>query len=113
LRKSIRPEFLNRIDETIVFTPLNHEEIKEIVRLQFNLIAERLKKSNHEISISEAAVDWVAASGFDPQFGARPIKRTLQRFVLNDLSKQLLAGTIAEDKPIMVDVENNTLVFMN
>lgn len=113
LRKSIRPEFLNRIDETIVFTPLNHEEIKEIVRLQFNLIMERLKKSNHEISISDAAVEWVAASGFDPQFGARPIKRTLQRFVLNDLSKQLLAGTIAEDKPILVDVENDTLVFRN
>jgi len=113
LRKSIRPEFLNRIDETIVFTPLNHEEIKEIVRLQFNLIMERLKKSNHEISISDAAVEWVAASGFDPQFGARPIKRTLQRFVLNDLSKQLLAGTISEDKPILVDVENDILVFRN
>ncbi len=111
LKQSIKPEFLNRIDEIIMFTPLSRKEIHDIVRLQFAMIADRLRKSGYETSISEAAVDWIAEAGFDPQFGARPIKRMLQKYLLNDLSKEILAGKVSSDHPIKVDVDGNALVF--
>jgi len=111
LKQSIKPEFLNRIDEVIMFTPLSRKEIHDIVRLQFAMIAERLKKSGYETSITESAVDWIAEAGFDPQFGARPIKRMLQKFLLNDLSKDILAGKVSSDRPITIDVANGNLVF--
>jgi ATP-dependent Clp protease ATP-binding subunit ClpB len=111
LKQSIKPEFLNRIDEVIMFTPLTRKEIHDIVRLQFAIIAERLKKSGYETSITEAAIDWIAEAGFDPQFGARPIKRMLQKFLLNDLSKDLLAGKVSADHPITIDVTDGVLVF--
>jgi len=113
LKQSIRPEFLNRIDDIIMFTPLTRKEIHDIVRLQFALVAERLKKSGYETQITEAAIDWIAEAGYDPQFGARPVKRIMQKFLLNDLSKDILAGKVSSDHPVMVDVKDDHLVFVS
>lgn len=113
LRKSLRPEFLNRIDDTIMFLPLGRKEINDIVRLQFNLIADRLKQHGIKIAIADAAVEWIASVGFDPQYGARPVKRVLKEYVLNDLSKKILAGTVNKEKEIVVDVADNELIFTN
>ncbi len=113
LRKTIRPEFLNRIDETIVFTPLSQKDIKEIVKLQFNQVVKRMSGNDVKISITPAAIDYLATIGYDPHFGARPVKRVLQRNVLNELSKRILAGQVNKDKQIEVDVVNGELVFSN
>ncbi len=113
LKKSIRPEFLNRIDETIMFTPLGEEETRDIVRLQVAALRSMLAESEIELVLSDAAIDFIAAAGFDPEFGARPIKRAIQRYLLNDLSKQILAGAVEKGIPIKVDVANNKLVFAN
>ena len=111
LKQTIRPEFLNRIDEVIVFSPLNRKEIRQIVKLQFELVVLRLEKSGYRAKMTEAAIDWIAEAGFDPQFGARPVKRMMQKFLLNDLSKEILAGKIDKDHEIVVDVEQGRLVF--
>ena len=113
LKKTIRPEFLNRIDETIMFTPLDKEEIEQIVRLQTNAVAALLQESDITLNVTEAAVKFIAQAGFDPEFGARPIKRAIQRHLLNDLSKQLLAGAIDKSKPIKVDATEDMLTFSN
>ena len=113
LKKTIRPEFLNRIDETIMFTPLNKSEIEQIVRLQTASVAALLSESDITLDVTDAAVQFIAQAGFDPEFGARPIKRAIQRYLLNDLSKQLLAGAIDKSNPIKVDAENGTLTFSN
>ncbi len=113
LKKTIRPEFLNRIDETIMFTPLNKEEIEQIVRLQTASVATLLKESDITMEVTDAAIQFIAQAGFDPEFGARPIKRAIQRYLLNDLSKQLLAGAIDKSKPIKVDAQNGALIFSN
>ena len=113
LKKNIRPEFLNRIDETIMFTPLNREEIEQIVRLQTTAVAALLQESDITLEVTENAVQFIAQAGFDPEFGARPIKRAIQRFLLNDLSKQLLAGSIDKSKPIKVDAQDGQLTFCN
>jgi ATP-dependent Clp protease ATP-binding subunit ClpB len=113
LKKSIRPEFLNRIDDTIMFLPLGRNEINEIVRLQFKLIANRLEKQGIVLEITDTAVEWIASVGFDPQYGARPVKRVFKQYVLNDLSKKILAGTVNKEKPIVIDMENDELVFWN
>ena len=113
LKKTIRPEFLNRIDETIMFTPLNKSEIEQIVRLQTASVAALLSESDITLDVTDAAVQFIAQAGFDPEFGARPIKRAIQRYLLNDLSKQLLAGAIDKSKPIKVDAENGMLTFSN
>ena len=113
LKKTIRPEFLNRIDETIMFTPLNKSEIEQIVRLQAASVAALLSESDITLDVTDAAVQFIAQAGFDPEFGARPIKRAIQRYLLNDLSKQLLAGAIDKSKPIKVDAENGMLTFSN
>ena len=113
LKKSVRPEFLNRIDETIMFTPLTREDVHRIVELQFNSVASMLKESDIVLSATPAAVDWLAQLGFDPQFGARPLKRVIQKRVLNELSKQILAGTVQKDSQIVLDLENNEFVFHN
>jgi ATP-dependent Clp protease ATP-binding subunit ClpB len=113
LKKSIRPEFLNRIDETIMFTPLNREDVHRIVELQFNSIAKMLEESDIHISATPEAIDWLAQLGFDPQFGARPVKRVMQKRVLNELSKQILAGKVKKDVTIILDVLNNDFVFRN
>ncbi len=113
LRQTIRPEFLNRIDETIVFTPLSREDINEIVRLQFLRLVKRLSANDLKIEITDRAVDWLAAVGFDPHFGARPVKRILQKYVLNELSKRILAGNVQKDKPVIIDEKDSELVFQN
>jgi ATP-dependent Clp protease ATP-binding subunit ClpB len=111
LRKTISPEFLNRIDEVIMFTPLTRKDVKEIVKLQFNLILKRIPEGKFSIEISEAAIDWLATVGYDPTHGARPIKRMLQRYLLNDLSREILSGRMDERSKVKVDVENDEIVF--
>ena len=113
LKKTIRPEFLNRIDETIMFTPLNREDVHRIVELQFTGIAKMLEENDIHISATPEAIDWLAQLGFDPQFGARPVKRVMQKRVLNELSKQILAGKVEKDAKIVLDVFNNEFVFRN
>jgi ATP-dependent Clp protease ATP-binding subunit ClpB len=113
LRRTIRPEFLNRIDETIVFTPLSRSDINQIVKLQFNQVLKRLSGTDVKISLTDLAVDWLAAVGYDPHFGARPVKRHLQKYVLNELSRRILAGTVDKNRPIVIDVEDEGLVFKN
>jgi ATP-dependent Clp protease ATP-binding subunit ClpB len=114
LKKSMRPEFLNRIDEIIMFTPLSRNEINNIVRIQFNSVASMLAKNDIRIHITEDAIDWLAQLGYDPQFGARPLKRVMQKRVLNELSKQILAGTINKDAVIEIDLDkSNNFVFRN
>ncbi|NCB08924.1 MAG: AAA family ATPase, partial [Bacteroidia bacterium] len=113
LRQTIRPEFLNRIDETIVFTPLSQNDITQIVRLQFQQVVKRLSGNDFKIEITENAVEWLANAGFDPHFGARPVKRILQKYVLNELSKRILSGTVDKSKPIVIDVLNEELIFRN
>ena len=105
LKKSIRPEFLNRIDEVIMFSPLSRDEIRDIVQLQFNSVAKMLEKNGIRIQLTDEATDWLAQLGYDPQFGARPLKRVLQKRVLNELSKQILAGTINNEDVIEVDID--------
>lgn len=113
LKKTLRPEFLNRIDDTIMFLPLGRNEINDIVRLQFNIIAKRLVHQGIEIEITEPAVEWIASVGYDPQYGARPVKRVLKEYVLNDLSKKILGGTVNKDQSIVVDIKDEELVFRN
>ncbi|MCM1311412.1 MAG: ATP-dependent chaperone ClpB [Bacteroides sp.] len=113
LKQTIRPEFLNRIDETIMFSPLNESEIRQIVKLQIDGVEKMLSENGVRLSVTDAAVDFLADAGFDPEFGARPVKRAIQRYLLNDLSKRLLAGDIDKDKEIVVDVSDAALVFRN
>ncbi len=113
LRQVIKPEFLNRIDDLIMFTPLASDEIAQIVRLQVDGVAAMLKSNGIDLQLTPAAINFIAAEGFDPQFGARPIKRALQRLLLNQLSEQIIARTIQKDKPIRVDVKDEALVFAN
>ena len=113
LKKTIRPEFLNRIDEVIMFTPLNRDEIRDIVKLQFVGVQKSLAEMGISIEASEEALDWLAELGYDPQFGARPLKRVVQKRILNELSKQILAGTIDRDSKIKLDVFDKNFVFMN
>ncbi len=113
LKKNIRPEFLNRIDETIMFTPLNEKEIEDIVRLQIESITRLLQENEVTLETDESAIKYIAKAGFDPEFGARPIKRAIQRHLLNDLSKQLLAGSIDKSRPIKISSDGNILIFTN
>jgi len=113
LRKSIRPEFLNRIDDIIMFTPLNREDIKQVVRLQLEQLKKVLADQHITIDATEEAVNFLAEKGFDPQYGARPIKRTIQREVLNNLSKEILKGNIHADSVVLIDSFEDTLVFRN
>ncbi len=113
LRQTIRPEFLNRIDETIVFHPLTQGEIKQVVRLQINSIAKMLEQNNVRLKVTEPAIELLAKEGYDPDFGARPVKRAIQRLLLNDLSKAMLGGTLQAGIPIEVDVEGDHLTFHN
>src|SRR5258706_136199 len=107
LRKAVRPEFINRIDEIIMFRPLTKKDIRKIVAIQFELVKKRLMESGVSLEISEAALDRLAKLGFDPQFGARPLKRVMQREILNELSKQILSGKVNKDSQIFVDMKND------
>ena len=113
LRKTIRPEFLNRIDEIVVFKPLNREEIKAIVRMQLNKVNEMLTKNGYTFVYTEEAVEHIADEGYDPLMGARPIKRVIQKYVINELSKMIIAEKIKNDSPIVLDVIDNDYVFYN
>ena len=113
LKQTIRPEFLNRIDETIMFTPLSEKEIEEIVSLQIDNIKKMLEKNGVTLEITPKALGLIAAEGYDPEFGARPVKRVIHRLILNQLSKDLLAQKVDRSKPIIVDTENDQIVFRN
>jgi ATP-dependent Clp protease ATP-binding subunit ClpB len=113
LKNSIRPEFLNRIDEVIMFEPLSRENIHEIVKIQMKGITTQLEEVGFKIEITEDAIDWLAQLGYDPQFGARPLKRVLQKRVLNELSKMILLNEIKKEDIIIVDAVNNQIVFKN
>ena len=113
LKQTIRPEFLNRIDETIMFTPLNEQEIEKIVGLQLNSVKKLLAANGVELNVTPAALKFIAYEGYDPQFGARPVKRIIHRYVLNQLSKDLLAQKVDKSKPISIDADKNGLVFKN
>ncbi|MGI4729140.1 MAG: ATP-dependent chaperone ClpB [Janthinobacterium lividum] len=113
LRRTIRPEFLNRIDEIIMFTPLSRNEIGSIVKLQFNQLQDTLNEMGIHLEASDAALDWLGQLGYDPQFGARPLKRVIQKKVLNELSKQILSGKINKDSNIRLDEFDHNFVFLN
>ncbi|MEE0979953.1 MAG: ATP-dependent chaperone ClpB [Muribaculaceae bacterium] len=113
LKQTIRPEFLNRIDEIIMFTPLNEKEIEEIVGLQIRGIQKMLATNGIELTVTAEALKYLAEEGYDPEFGARPVKRVIHRLVLNQLAKDMLAQKVEKDKPIVIDVENDQLVFRN
>jgi ATP-dependent Clp protease ATP-binding subunit ClpB len=113
LKQTIRPEFLNRIDELIMFTPLNRNELRDIVTLQFKGVQNTLAEMGIEIDASEEALEWLAQLGYDPQFGARPLKRVIQKRILNELSKEILSGKIDKDSKIKLDVFDNHFVFLN
>lgn len=114
LKKTIRPEFLNRIDEVIMFNPLTRSQIEEIVRIQFNQAVDLLGKNDIKLSITDAAIEWISQLGYDPQFGARPLKRVLQKKILNELSKQILSGAINKEDSIRIDIDaNHNFVFTN
>jgi ATP-dependent Clp protease ATP-binding subunit ClpB len=113
LRATIRPEFLNRIDEIIMFTPLSRDEITDIVKLQFKQLQNTLAELGITIEASEEALDWLAQLGYDPQFGARPLKRVIQKKIMNELSKQILSGAVDRDSKIKLDMFDNNFVFMN
>ncbi|UKK75964.1 ATP-dependent chaperone ClpB [Segatella bryantii] len=113
LKKTIRPEFLNRIDDTIMFLPLSKPQIREVVRLQMNSVSKMLTQQGFQLQITDAAIDYLGDVGFDPEFGARPVKRAIQQYVLNDLSKKILAETVLRDKPIIIDANMQGLVFRN
>ena len=113
LKQTIRPEFLNRIDETIMFTPLNEQQIRDIVGLQIEGVHKMLMQSGIDLRITDDAIDYIAHEGYDPQFGARPVKRALQRLVLNELSKAIIAGKVDHQKPVIVELRDGELQFKN
>jgi len=114
LKKSLRPEFLNRIDEIIMFNPLTRAEIHEIVEIQFKSLTKMLALNDIQLSITEKAIEWLAQLGYDPQFGARPLKRVMQKRIMNELSKQILSDAISKDDSIEIDIDkNNNFLFKN
>lgn len=112
MKQTIRPEFLNRIDDIIMFTPLNRSEVREIVTLQLKVLAKMLKHNGIEITVTDGAIDYLAAAGFDPMFGARPIKRAVQQYLTNSLSKSILSGVVNRDSVIKVDSNGENLIFL-
>jgi ATP-dependent Clp protease ATP-binding subunit ClpB len=111
LRKTISPEFLNRIDEVIMFTPLTRKDVRKIVKLQLSMIINRIPDKKFTIEMSEEAIDWLAAVGYDPTHGARPVKRMLQKYLINDLSKEILSGRMEGRAKVLVEIENDEIVF--
>ena len=113
LRQSVRPEFLNRIDEILTFQQLTREQIADVVRLQMNKVKKMLADQGFDINVTDAAIDYLATEGYDPDFGARPVKRAIQRCVLNDLSRKILADEVSREKPITIDADEGQLIFRN
>src|SRR5947209_570437 len=113
LRQQIRPEFLNRVDEIILFQPLMRKEVKQIIRIQLNNLKKLVAQNGIELSFSDYLIDYLAESGFDPQYGARPLKRIIQKEIINALSKRILAGDVDRTHPVLVDVFDGVVVFRN
>jgi ATP-dependent Clp protease ATP-binding subunit ClpB len=113
LKQSVRPEFINRIDEIIMFLPLNKEEIKSIVQLQLKTTQDKLKENGTVLYIDDKAIEFITSAGFDPEFGARPIKRAIQRNLLNELSKKILSGSINKSEGIKISSDGDVLIFEN
>ena len=113
LKMQLKPEFLNRIDEIVMFEPLTHEDIGRIVDIQMNIVRKLLKENNIELDYTKKAKEWIARIGYDPLYGARPVKRTIQRYVVNDLSKRILAGDVNREHPIVIDADADGLTFKN
>ena len=113
LKKTIRPEFLNRIDETIMFLPLTKDQISNIVRLQLEKVRDMIKEQGYALEWTDKAIEQLATLGYDPEFGARPVKRAIQRYMLNDLSKAILAGTVSTQTAIMIDSDGKAITFRN
>jgi ATP-dependent Clp protease ATP-binding subunit ClpB len=113
LRQTIRPEFLNRVDEVVMFTPLTDTELTDIVRMNISSVIKQLENNSVKLDVSDDAIHWLAKVGYDPLFGARPIKRAIQRHLLNELSKRILADSLNRDQEINITVENDELVFKN
>ncbi|MFT6815083.1 MAG: ATP-dependent Clp protease ATP-binding subunit ClpB [Sphingobacteriales bacterium] len=113
LKKSLKPEFINRVDEIIMFTPLTRKEVLDVVKIQFQQLQSQLAKQNITVNATDKALDWIAQLGYDPQYGARPIKRVLQKSIVNELSKQIIAGTIQINSAIEIDLNKNEFVFHN
>jgi ATP-dependent Clp protease ATP-binding subunit ClpB len=113
LRSTIRPEFLNRVDEIIMFHPLLRKDIKGIIRIQLENLRALLEKSGIQLDFTEYAVEFLAENGFDPQFGARPLKRLIQKEIVNKLSRQIIAGEVDKSKTVLVDVFDGVVVFRN
>jgi ATP-dependent Clp protease ATP-binding subunit ClpB len=111
LKMHFKPEFLNRVDETIIFNPLSKEHMGAIIRLQLNQVAKRLKERGITLELSKKAIDFLVQEGFDPQFGARPLKRAIQKCLLNPLSIKILGGEITEDQKVKVDCDGSNIVF--
>jgi ATP-dependent Clp protease ATP-binding subunit ClpB len=113
LKKTIRPEFLNRIDEVIMFTPLDEQQIREIVSMQLSSVKKMLAHNGITLEVTDAAVNLLGKAGYDPEFGARPVKRAIQNMVLNQLSRDIIAMKVNRDRPITIDATNGELIFRN
>ena len=113
LRKSFRPEFLNRVDEIVLFKPLTEEQIKEIVKMQVKGVSKLVEKNGITLSVTDKAISWLAEQGYDPQLGARPVKRLIQKEIVNNLSKELIAGHLPMDSHVVVDYKEGKIVFEN
>ena len=113
LKMQLKPEFLNRIDEIVMFEPLTRPEVERIVDIQMGIVAKMLKHNGIELDYTTGAKNWLASAGYDPLYGARPVKRIIQRYVVNDLSKRILAGEVNREKPIVIDANADGLVFRN
>jgi ATP-dependent Clp protease ATP-binding subunit ClpB len=113
LRKSLKPEFLNRVDEIVLFKPLTISQIKDIVKIQITNISKILENNNLKLEVSDSAIDWLSKHGFDLQLGARPVKRLIQKEIVNELSKEIIAGKISKEDTVMIDVEKDKLAFAN
>ena len=111
LRQTIRPEFLNRVDDIVLFTPLSKKDIREIVEIQFDLLERKLETKGIQLYIKDEAIDHIVQTGFDPSFGARPIKRLIQREILNEFSKAILAGNVDKEKTVVIDVFDGKIIF--
>jgi ATP-dependent Clp protease ATP-binding subunit ClpB len=113
LKQTIRPEFLNRVDDIIMFKPLTREEIETVVRLQMHLVVKLMKANGIDVEVADQTIRWLAEAGFDPQYGARPVKRIIQKHVLNELSRKIISGAIDKERKVIVEIENKQLVFKN
>jgi len=111
LRRSFRPEFLNRVDEIVMFRPLRIDQIREIVTIQLKKVEQMLKEYNLTLTVTDKALDWLTTRGFDPQLGARPVKRLIQKEIVNELSKEIIGGTVITGNTIVVDEEKGKLIF--